>query len=349
MARWNVIATRVRAARERVLAPPRRRRFVVAAATSLLVAAVVLTVPVSGGPASGVAGGAGGRALVDPALADPGLGGLDSANRGLRGWSATGHELAVGGLKRGYLVVRPTLAAPGPMPVVVMLHGRGMTPTAMVRRAGLLSMRDVVLVVPAGYGRSWNAGDCCAAARRAHVDDVGFVSAVVQQVLRLQPGTDPHQVYLIGYSNGGRMAYRMACQRPGLFAGVAAIEAVPMDACRTVGRPVSLLVVASTADPLLRLTDAAPPRRIEGSPQPSVEGAVAVWRALDGCTGDPRRTVTGGLTSQVWTSCRGGSRVGYDTYLGGSHAWPAGSATTPGALWQIWSFLRPEAVPEGPA
>ena len=334
-----MIVTRVR---ERVRALPRRRRRVlagVAAAVAVLLAGVVLSLPATpatGGPPSGGSAG-----LVDPALADPGLGGLDTARHGLRGWTATGHELAVGGRTRGYLLLRPTQPAPGPMPVVVMLHGRGMTPTAMVSRAGLLGLRDVVLVVPAGYGRSWNAGDCCAAARKAHVDDVSFVSAVVEQVLRLQPGASSREVYLIGYSNGGRMAYRLACQRPGLFAGVAAVEAVPMDPCRAVGRPVPLLVVASTGDPLLRLTDAAPARRIEGSPQPSVEGAVTTWRTLDGCTGAPEQHVTGTLTSRAWTSCRGGTRVGLDTYAGGSHAWPTGSGTTPGALSRIWSFLRP--------
>jgi polyhydroxybutyrate depolymerase len=154
-------------------------------------------------------------------------------------------------------------------------------------------------------------------------------------------------VYLIGYSNGGRMAYRMACQRPGLFAGVAAVEAVPMYGCRTIGRPVPLVVVASTGDPLLRLTSQAPPRRIEGSLQPSVDDAVTTWRQLDGCTGTPQVRVAGNLTARTWTTCRQGSRVQFDLYRGGGHAWPVGSRVTPGALAEIWSFVRDEATVPG--
>jgi polyhydroxybutyrate depolymerase len=329
------LASRARALTDTLRTHPRRpgrAHLVTAALGVVLLAGAALALP-------GVAG-----ARSQPAVSDPGYAHLTPPRAGLQGWRATAHAIGVDGLRRGYLVVRPRTPAPEPMPVVVLLHGRNMTPADMLRKAGVLRLRDVVLVAPAGYGRSWNAGDCCAAARRARVDDVAFVSDVVARVLADEPGADPRQVYLVGYSNGGRMAYRMACQRPGLFAAVAAVEAVPMYGCRTIGRPVPLLVIASTGDPLLRLTPDAPPRRIEGSLQPSVAEAVATWRRLDGCTGEPVRRVVGNLTAQAWTTCRGGSRVQLDLYRGGGHAWPVGSRATPGALTEIWSFVHPDPV-----
>ena len=311
-----------------------RLHLAVAGVVALALAGVALALPGSGAPSSAV-----------PAI-DAGLGALDARHDGLQGWTATARAVQVGGLRRGYLLVRPRDPEPEAMPLVVVLHGRNMTPSGMINRAGLLGMRGVVIAAPLGYGRSWNAGDCCAAARKAQVDDVSFVSDVVRDVLDTRADVDPRQVYLIGYSNGGRMAYRMACRRPGLFAGVAAVEAVPMDPCRSVARSVPLLVVASTGDPLLRLTPSAPPQRIEGSVQPSVEDAVRLWRTLDGCPGEPSRHVEGRLTADRWTPCRGGGRVGLDLYRGGRHAWPTGTrgtggtAGTPGALQEIWSFLR---------
>lgn len=279
----------------------------------------------------------------------PDLGTVD-----VRGWTATGHVLAVGGLRRGYLLIRPSTASPGPspgpLPVVVLLHGRNMTPAGMARRSGLLGGDRAIIVVPAGFDRSWNAGACCAAAHKARIDDVTFLSRVVGQVLATQPDADHRAVYLEGYSNGGRMAYRMACQRPGMFSAVAAVEAVPVDACASVSRPVPLLIIASSNDPLLRLTPNAPAKPIEGYPQPSVEDALRSWRTLDGCVDAPVRRAAGRLTSQVWTTCRGGSKVGLDVYAGGSHAWPAGAAGTPSAQSELWAFfLSRGAQPASPS
>lgn len=36
------------------------------------------------------------------------------------------------------------------------------------------------------------------------------------------------QIDLVGYSNGGRLAYRMACDDPGVYDQIAAVKAAPM-------------------------------------------------------------------------------------------------------------------------
>jgi polyhydroxybutyrate depolymerase len=201
-------------------------------------------------------------------------------------------------------------------------------------------VRPAIVVLPAGYGRSWNAGDCCSVARARSIDDVTFLGALVRQVLHDQRDADRHAVYLAGFSNGGRMAYRLACQRPGLFTAVAAVEAVSVYPCLTVRLPVRLLVVASAGDPLLRITPAAPPERVEGYLQPSVEGVVAAWRALDGCAGAATSEQVGALSRERWSGCRSGVTVGLDLYRGGAHIWPLGTATTPSGASELWTFFR---------
>jgi polyhydroxybutyrate depolymerase len=260
---------------------------------------------------------------------------------GVPGWTATQHLIRVGSLQRAYLVARPARRVPGErLPVVVLLHGRNMTPAGMATASGLLGGERAVVVLPAGYRRSWNGGGCCAAARAAHVDDVTFLTRVVGQVLADTPGADARRVFLAGLSNGGRLAFRVACRRPALFAAIAAVEAVSVDSCPSVAVPVPLLVVTSTGDPILRQSDSAPRQVLEGVAQPSVDATVAAWRSLDHCGPTAPDERIGQLVARRWVGCDNGVTVELDRYLGGSHRWPLGGGLTPSAQERIWSFFR---------
>ncbi len=246
-------------------------------------------------------------------------------------------------------MARPPDDGKGPMPVLVVLHGRGMTPSAMQQISGFVPVVGrAILVYPAGYEASWNAGACCGAAHAAGIDDVGFIAAVVHQVLDSQPDAMAGSVFLVGYSNGGRMAYRMACAAPGLFAGVASVEAVSVYPCAR-AEPVSLIEVASSADPLLSIDHAEPPKRVDGLVQPWVDTVVADWRHLDGCPAVPTSQVTGSLTTTTWTACAGGTRLAFSLYRGGSHAWPDGGGPAASAARLIWDFLATASGRQAPA
>lgn len=100
-------------------------------------------------------------------------------------------------------------------PVMVVLHGLDSNPDDAARSTGLsrLADRDGALVVyPEGLRDSFNAGYCCGPAVTHQVDDVGFLTRVVQDLRRMGAG----RVSVVGFSNGGMMAYRLACERPGL-------------------------------------------------------------------------------------------------------------------------------------
>jgi polyhydroxybutyrate depolymerase len=247
--------------------------------------------------------------------------------------------MQVGGQARSYLLVRPVPVTGAALPVLVVLHGRGMTPAGIERVTHFAGATGrAILVFPAGYQRSWNAGGCCGAAHAAGVDDVAFLTALVRHLDAL-PGASDRQVYLVGYSNGGRMAYRMACLDPGAFAGVAAVEAVPVATCPRAD-PVPLMIVASRNDPLLRVAPGGPALTVDGYREPSVAATVQTWRRLDGCAPATTSRSQGRLTVTSWASCRGGARVALALYQGGSHAWPEGSPGTPPVQSVVWRFLR---------
>jgi polyhydroxybutyrate depolymerase len=194
-----------------------------------------------------------------------------------------------------------------------------------------------ISVFPSGYDQSWDAGSCCGAAYSAGVDDVSFLEAVVREVLRTQPDA-AQRVYLVGYSNGGRMAMRMACADPGAFAGVAAVEAVPAAPCEAM-TPLPTLLVASSEDPLLTVATTGAPKQIQGWVEPTVGATVTELEHLDGCRGSGSVAVTGTLTSTSWSTCAGSGRLEYDLYQGGSHRWPRGGGPTPAAEALIARFL----------
>jgi polyhydroxybutyrate depolymerase len=254
------------------------------------------------------------------------------------GWSIAAFRLRWEGLDRYYLVARPRSGGTSHLPLMVVLHGHGMVPATMESLTHFLqTVGRAVVVYPAGYWASWDAGYCCGVAARQGVDDVGFVGAVVHRVRGTGRSRLRGPAFLVGYSNGGRMAYRLACQEPGAFAGVAAVEAVPVYPCART-RPVSLLVVASTGDPLITVSDALPPKRIDGHLEPTVAEAVAAWRRLDGCRGGAQAGTAGLFSWQRW-HCAAGATLELAVRPGGSHAWYQGSGATPSDQRLVWSFL----------
>ena len=75
------------------------------------------------------------------------------------------------------------------------------------------------------------------------VDDVAFIKSLVAAV---DPGHG-HPIYVVGYSNGGRLAYQLACSEPGLFDGTAVVKADPDPGC-VVTRPLTILQIAALDD-----------------------------------------------------------------------------------------------------
>lgn len=244
------------------------------------------------------------------------------------GWSASVHTVAVAGLRRTYLTLAPRTLT-GRVPVLVLLHGVAMDATGIVNLTGLAARTGpAVIVAPEGWHRSWNAGGCCGAAFRAGIDDVAFIRAALAEVLAANPAADPSRVYAVGFSNGGRMAYRLACDLPGTFAGFVAAEAVPVRGCSAL-QPLDITIVAQQDDPLLSVDAGQSPKWVDGSPEPTVAATVERERALDGCAGPPAVTYAGVAEIRRWT-CAAGHELTYAWYPGGSHSWRAPAGPTPG-------------------
>lgn len=97
-----------------------------------------------------------------------------------------------------------------PAPLVVALGGIGsteQTEVATFKLTGPASRSGAVVAYPDPVDRTWNAGGCCWGAK---ADDVGFLTRMRSTIARLIT-LDPRRQVLLGYSNGGMLAYDAAC------------------------------------------------------------------------------------------------------------------------------------------
>lgn len=137
------------------------------------------------------------------------------------------------GFRRSYLLHIPKgYDHSTPLPLVVALHGGFRTAKQMEEESGFSELADqegFIVLYPDGISffgwlQHWNAGHCCGLAMKKEIDDVGFVSQVIEQACqRLK--VDRSRIYLAGYSNGGMLAHLFAAQKPEIPAAVAAIAA----------------------------------------------------------------------------------------------------------------------------
>lgn len=249
------------------------------------------------------------------------------------------HKMKVGKLTRTWETLSPRTPLPASAPIIVMLSGISATPAKEIPRDHLLPYAangEAKLVYPLGYKLSWNAGGCCGKAAKKGINDLAFMRALVAKV---NPGRT-HPIFAVGYSNGGRLAYRIACTDP-LFDATAVVKAMPLPGC-VVHKPLTLLQIDGTTDPAVPLKPGD-----KGGEKPPATVEVARLRSVDSCRAKPTVTTEGGMQLNTW-HCKHGNRIAFALYKGGGHSFPQGDTATPSAGSVIWAYFTHGAMP-GPA
>ncbi|MGQ0840869.1 extracellular catalytic domain type 1 short-chain-length polyhydroxyalkanoate depolymerase [Actinokineospora sp.] len=225
------------------------------------------------------------------------------------------------GADRSFRIHRPAGLA-DPAPLVVVLHGGFGDPDQVARSTGWDERADAagfLAVYPEGRDRAWSVGGgCCGSPGRDGTDDVAFVTAVVDQVAAAVP-VDRARIYATGISNGGMLAYRLACDTD-VFAAIGPVAATRLGECRDPA-PVSVLAVHGSADRNVRFDGGVGEgvARIDGPPVPEV---VAGWRAVGRCA-EPVVDTAGAITTSS-AACADGRSVDLVVIEGASHQWPGG-------------------------
>jgi len=260
--------------------------------------------------------------------------------------------LDVGGRMRQYFIhVPPAYDGKAPLPLVLVLHGAVQSPEGIERMSGMSAKADqekFLAVYPKGTGwlPTWNSGACCGYAMENHVDDVGFLAALIGTLER-DYAVDPKRVFATGISNGAMMSYRLACELANQIAAIAPVEGAQDLDCRP-SNAVSVIVFHGTADWLVPFEGGSTPFQV-GSwrSDTSVSATVAFWVKQNGCAPNPRHEDSAAVRVESYAGCRDGAAVALHAIQGGYHIWPGTrfSGNDIPATNLIWSFFARHPKP----
>ena len=252
-------------------------------------------------------------------------------------------------------------------PLVLALHGRlgqGKNQAELTGLDVVAESGGFIVVYPDGVQRSWADGRGTTPADKQGVDDVGFLTALVDHFIE-KFGADRRRVYAAGMSNGAMMSYRLACERADRFAAIAPVAAQmgkKLAGRCTPSRPVPVISFVGTEDPLVPFAGG----EVSGDRGPvlSVAETLAKWATFAGCEGKPAVTQPpdpepGDATRvrrEAHGPCREGAEVVFYVVEGGGHGWPGGSRYLSerlvGRMTQdidasstVWEFLQRFKLP----
>ncbi|MCE9527288.1 MAG: prolyl oligopeptidase family serine peptidase [Planctomycetales bacterium] len=277
-----------------------------------------------------------------------------------------------GGIERNYLVhVPPGYDGKKPMPVVLIFHGGGSNAAMTVRYTGLNEKGDAagfLAVYPNGTGRlaralTWNAGNCCGYAQRQQIDDVGYVSALLDD-LEKAGHVDRRRIFATGISNGGMMSYRLAAELSDRIAAIAPVAGTLGIETVKPSRPVPVLHFHGTDDQFLPFKGGRGVKSLTETIFHPVEDTLETWVKINGCLGQPKSTQLPHVAKDEMRVIRreyGPGKSGAEVVLylieGGGHTWPGrqphreieflGPSTEDiSANDLMWSFFEKHPLPK---
>lgn len=274
------------------------------------------------------------------------------------------------GLERSYQLYLPSgIQQKEDYPLIVVLHGGGGSARSVIRLTQgrfnkIADEEDLIVVYPEAVRRYWNEGrsEPISYAHRNEVDDVGFISSMIESLVE-EYDIDKNRVYLSGISNGGFMAFRMACERPELITAIATVNApIPIDIeeqCKQ-SSGTSLMMIHGTDDPLVPYEGGTITAfGVARGRVFSAEGSIALWLAQNDCPGhaekdmiedrSPRDNTT--ISVYTYPGCEDGVNVLLYRVEGGGHTWPGGrqyqredrigrTSRDINASDEIWAFFQ---------
>mmetsp|Transcript_6829 Transcript_6829/g.12521 ORF Transcript_6829/g.12521 Transcript_6829/m.12521 type:complete len:282 (+) Transcript_6829:30-875(+) len=223
----------------------------------------------------------------------------------------------------------------GKVPVVLALHGLGENyPGNFQKEIQLDQVADregFVTVYPLGskswsvplFGHTWNGGNCCF----TEADDEDFLRHVITSLPKWV-NVDPNRIYALGFSSGGVMAHRLACNSPDLVAAVVSVDGpIEVKKACTHAKPVAHF--HGRLDPVFPYSGAI----FNGATQ-----TIEAWVKTDGCDKSKKieKEVTSTVKSTLYNSCANGTEVQLVQIEFGGHAWPP-KAMNPNEY--MWSWL----------
>jgi polyhydroxybutyrate depolymerase len=252
-------------------------------------------------------------------------------------------------LTREYLVYLPAgSTAAVNLPVFLNFHGYGDSAQqhfSYTDMRELAEQQNIILVYPQGsllgsdphWNPSASGGD-----NKSTTDDYGFISALIKQLYD-DYGVDRQRVYAMGYSNGGMMAYGLACQPTRLVAAAVSVSGAMLDdvlsGCAP-EYPMPVLNIHGTSDGVVPYNG--------GTGYASVDESLSYWQNFNQTDVNATQTSdtdNGQLIEYVeYSSGSKGSVVAHYKVNNGGHIWFDFLFEGQSTNQLIWAFVSPHSV-----
>ena len=243
------------------------------------------------------------------------------------------------------------------LPLLVVLHGLTQTANGIMNITDfniLAEDNNFIVCYPDGINNSFNANMNVTVST---ADDLGFIESLFSY-FEQNMNTDPLKRYLSGFSNGGFMCHKLACESSLCFAAIATVSGNMSDTVYANCSPnnlTSVLHIHGTSDPVVNYNGGS-------SSGVSVDSTMEKWRNYLGCDLNPVMTVMPNDNlfdfsypeKYTYSSC-GNYSLELISIIGGGHQWP-GIATLVGGLGNInmdfyspqiiWDFLENKSCPD---
>ena len=250
-------------------------------------------------------------------------------------------SIVYGGLKRTYLLHVPKgFDKATQLPLVFVLHGGGGDGSKVAKLTGFSVKADsagFIVCYPDAVNNHWNDDRQVHRfkSQREGVDDVGLISALIDRFAK-DLNIDRQRVYATGISNGGMMCHRLGCDLADRIAAIAPVAASmpePLAASAQPSRPVPVLAINGTKDPLVPYEGGGVGLYHKRGEVLSVARTIDFWVAADSCGPKPETTEIPDVDPQDgirvvrerYSGGRDSSEVILYRVEGGGHTWPSGA------------------------
>lgn len=236
--------------------------------------------------------------------------------------------------------------------LILFLHGTGGSAAQCEKDYNFSQMaksENFIMIYPEGVRsdgilgiRTWNAGTCCDYAVEQNIDDVGFLSHLIDKAIS-DYKADPEHVYITGISNGAMMAYRLACQIPEKIKAIAPVSGTMMfeDNCNC-KKTIPILHIHSAMDTKIPQEGGI---GLAGYYYPPVDSVLNVWVSINNC--HTIETLQFDLYSlKRWKNSENNIIIEFYLTKDGGHAWPGGLKSRTGADTPSTAFKANELIIE---
>lgn len=253
---------------------------------------------------------------------------------------------------RNYIVHKPTMKKDNDYkyPVVICLHGYSDTVSSFMYMTEFNQVADtagfIVAYPQARTNKAWNSGiNSSKEYPTGNEDDVAFISAMLDSLIR-HHNVDVSRIYCCGFSNGGFMTFKVACELGDRIAAIGSVGGVMASSvaekCKSANKK-PLVMIHGSADTVV-------PKKGDGKGWMSVDQTLAFWNMNSNIPqtrqfdyvgrGRSKSNVPMVMKGTLGSDPDTSTSVFYEV-LNGDHSWP--SSLYPAeidASVELWKFFK---------